>query len=997
MTSSFFSSLTCNLKHKTSITTNNKKTSLFFHSSSGLFLYHLLTMSSIMESSHDSGSHNNITPKSCSSYFGSYYYYYSYAWLVAWYILFGALHEAAHFMAAAVCFLLQHHRHGGGKQNNNNYSSLLSSIWSSITPSSDINDDDSNNWVLLLLRIALSRQISLDLEECEEDDSSSTASCSSRDDGIVFWVRHAGWVTSLLLAIGIAATCFVVHVNRQSRATSGDGASSGHQEHTIHHLHMRFMLAAAVLTAVEAIATDLLGIPTIPLFLLSTNSSVHTTTFFCGNFGIILLHQAWLQESNGESALDVLEKMILVTSMRGAQSGGVITFLQEATGWKRTRVVNRKRTSLSTMLRHKLQRRNNTWFGASSSSSCASSASSSLPLPKTAVIAGHTRFATSSKATLEGTHPQQWTPPSKWSVWKQQTRSKNNKNRSSINNNSNNTVSIVEPVITVVENFITHNGDFEFYVHGGRTHDLHAMQTFISVVTGIATPAVVDSCAVAGMLDILRSQGCFALSARYALCLGSSMNNAISTVIQQPGSFPSKSQLVSIGAVFDNVLKEMLKQTGFEQIDRDDKIRESFARRVESRLQARREELIAPLRKFINSRGSSNDPEDQTGDGNGATLLAFCMATIHAFFDNDLFMSMKIFLEHARGSFGLCFASSLDGHRQICLSARGQTMSVAFYPNTGLICYGSEQAAVKAGMTATFPGDVNVLGRSRGEIDNDGLRLDLDDLGGEIILLDWAVNSTPQTATSPVSRPNQHLPQYELMLGRVTAILYQQCKGTAVDAVLYHRMTRLTRNRFVRALQEEPDDLILADIQDIPKVCRTIQDDWHADKACISLNRLTAFHLSRCLRERLEARISGNVPDNAVDILLTGCEVSLWVAEQFASDLQKTFPRLRICAISSNKILGTYGQEISIPSLGFPFSRKTHNLHDAIVIIVSHSGGTFGPLACSSLLQVRVHISCIRCFESPKVKLPIFLDEANLTHIVLQILIERHQESLCCY
>jgi hypothetical protein len=648
-------------------------------------------------------------------------------------------------------------------------------------------------------------------------------------------------------------------------------------------------------------------------------------------------------------------RIVEIASMRGAQSGGVITFLQEASGWKRTRVVNRKRTSLSTMLRNKLERRNNAWFGASSSSSsCAS--------PITAVIAGHTRFATSSKATLEGTHPQQWTPPSKWSVWKQQTRSKNNKNSrssstNSINHNSHSAV-VVEPMATMVENFITHNGDFEFYVHGGKTYDLHAMQTFISVVTGIATPAVVDSCAVAGLLDILRSQGCFALSARYALCLGISMNNAITTVIQQPRSFPSKSQLVSIGAVFDDVLKEMLKQTGFEQIDRDDKIRESFARRVESRLQARREELIAPLSNFIDSRGSSSsDPENPTGGGNdGAriTLLAFCMATIHAFFDNDLFMSMKIFLEHARGSFGLCFASSLDGHRQICLAARGQTMSVAFYPNTGLICYGSEQAAVKAGMTATFPGDVNVLGRSRGEIDNDGLRLDLDDLGGEIILLDWAVNSAPQTATSPVSRPNQHLPQHELMLGRVTAILYQQSKGTAVDAVLYHRMTRLTRNRFIRALQEEPDDLILADIQDIPKVCRTIQDDWHADKACISLNRLTAFHLSRCLRERLEARISGSVPDNAVDILLTGCEVSLWVAEQFASDLQKTFPRLRICAISSNKILGTYGQGISIPSLGFPFSRKTHNLHDAIVIIVSHSGGTFAPLACSSLLQVGV-------------------------------------------
>jgi len=89
----------------------------------------------------------------------------------------------------------------------------------------------------------------------------------------------------------------------------------------------------------------------------------------------------------------------------------------------------------------------------------------------------------------------------------------------------------------------------------------------------------------------------------------------------------------------------------------------------------------------------------------------------------------------------------------------------------------------------------------------------------------------------------------------------------------------------------------------------------------------------------------------SVDILLTGCEVSLYLAEQFASDLKKAFPKLVIEAVSSNKLLGLYGQEIAVPMLGFPHSAETRNIHDSIVIIVSHSGGTFGPLACSNLLQ----------------------------------------------
>lgn len=65
-----------------------------------------------------------------------------------------------------------------------------------------------------------------------------------------------------------------------------------------------------------------------------------------------------------------------------------------------------------------------------------------------------------------------------------------------------------------------------------------------------------------------------------------------------------------------------------------------------------------------------------------------------------------------------------------------------------------------------------------------------------------------------------------------------------------------------------------------------------------------------------------------------GCEVSLWVAEQFASDLQKSFPKLFIKAVSSNKLLGLFGQELAMPCTGFPYSQKSLDMKDPIVIIV---------------------------------------------------------------
>ena len=71
----------------------------------------------------------------------------------------------------------------------------------------------------------------------------------------------------------------------------------------------------------------------------------------------------------------------------------------------------------------------------------------------------------------------------------------------------------------------------------------------------------------------------------------------------------------------------------------------------------------------------------------------------------------------------------------------------------------------------------------------------------------------------------------------------------------------------------------------------------------------------------------------------------------FHLNCYRSFPKLTIEAVSSNKLLGLYGQEIAVPSLGFSYAPQTRNIHDSIVIIVSQSGGTFSPLACSNLLQ----------------------------------------------
>lgn len=188
-------------------------------------------------------------------------------------------------------------------------------------------------------------------------------------------VRHSGWIFSVIVALLICMFSQKKHNNAK---------------------------IAACVTALEAITTDLFKWNALPGMcdpLLASRSAI----FFCGNFGIIALHHLWF-ENQGKAALDVLEKMVNITMMRGAQSGGVVTFKPDNKHnlkGIRSRCVNSKRTDLSKLVRAKVQRDVFSKFGGN-------------PFPKNSVtvMSGHTRFATSSKATMDGTHPHQWSPPS---------------------------------------------------------------------------------------------------------------------------------------------------------------------------------------------------------------------------------------------------------------------------------------------------------------------------------------------------------------------------------------------------------------------------------------------------------------------------------------------------------------------------------------------------------------------------------------------------------
>lgn len=115
-------------------------------------------------------------------------------------------------------------------------------------------------------------------------------------------ILHAGWMFSLALAI----VCHLLYIiNRNKRNVRVESSMN---------IFIRPTLPiAAYVTAMEAIVTDLLGFTPIHPYLPDSSRLI----CFCGNFGVLLLNPSWLSIDGGRTALDVLEKMVNVTMMRG--------------------------------------------------------------------------------------------------------------------------------------------------------------------------------------------------------------------------------------------------------------------------------------------------------------------------------------------------------------------------------------------------------------------------------------------------------------------------------------------------------------------------------------------------------------------------------------------------------------------------------------------------------------------------------------------------------
>ena len=594
-----------------------------------------------------------------------------------------------------------------------------------------------------------------------------------------------------------------------------------------------------------------------------TGTAAH---LYCGNFGAIAIRKPDDgQKLLPDRILDIALQMGQETEVRGEQAGGgfVIGSHKSSTFVDRRvfvgkKIVNRKRNNLTKSLEAA--------FAPIRSKAIAAGVK---PLESTVMGVWHYRYATSGTAPSElETHWHEWMGSRDREVW----QFEDGKWIGAIKN---------------VQHRITHNGDFDSWRILNRRVDNTTLGWWLERVLHTPNATKGDSPKIAGIMDLLVTQGMWYPSVRlaYQQAIAKSIEDAFNwqtPTAKAPNTAPNDRDLNSWAEIFERSFIQEISQLKSANSHKIEPESLKFSANLQQSL----------LRAFKKHPAIENWSQLQT--------ISFIQCTLKAFFDNDLYRATQIFISQAQGSFGLVTASTLE-ESELVLCAKGQPISIGFNWSQNYMVYASEPAAV----------DRILLNQPQ------SFRLDLEQ-SGEIAKVS-AKNITIYSIT------------------RQQKLRSSQLKDRWVS------MIDRPYSSYIKLFPIEERDPVAYDINSIPRVLHEIKTDWEDST---SLNRCSADYLIDLLTvkvQRFEKRqrlmfqaglISKIRKMSAVDILITGEENSFWLGEKFAHDLKVVFPFLNIVTISANQILQQLEKDFERLNLG----------KDSIVLAITQSGQTFSTI-----------------------------------------------------
>ena len=260
----------------------------------------------------------------------------------------------------------------------------------------------------------------------------------------------------------------------------------------------------------------------------------------------------------------------------------------------------------------------------------------------------------------------------------------------------------------------------------------------------------------------------------------------------------------------------------------------------------------------------------------------FIHHTIRGFLRADLYTAVTEFQSRAEGSFGLQVHCTLEPG-VVVISSKGQPMSVSYDTDSHVVLFGSEAEAVAVPVT-----------KNGNWLKN---RIDLNSKG-EVMRIGLPSPMFDGNYSGKLVKTNTKL---QLNSG-IEIRSYIIDEGYEVPSKVLKSRVSIVRNAPVP--YDPKVDLVANDIKDIPKVIHIINKAWKdpSSDVCIAAKKLWENILK-------SHSINKTATVDHIDLLLLGVEGSLWIAEQFASDMRRIFPTLIIVTESSNKTLNYGGHQ----------------------------------------------------------------------------------------
>jgi hypothetical protein len=598
----------------------------------------------------------------------------------------------------------------------------------------------------------------------------------------------------------------------------------------------------------------------------------------CGNFGILAKR---LPSEHGflpRRLRKLFEQLGEVIDLRGQQAGGLAVMAANGRFVGR-KIVNPKRGDLTAGL-----------LGAFYRRAMLRRLTGAVPRPDIVHLVAHYRYGTSSYPSEAETHWHRWLPARGMSVWCVDRQR------------------VVRRRL-VVETLITHNGDFDAWqAPWGQLMPIGSLGAWLTEVLGTAHPAGGDSPKIAGLMDLLLTQGQWRSSLRFAYAL------------RTGHALPQRS-LTALSKVFDQVFQRWTEGALEATPDAQERpklvgcsgLSELYAKNPNAIQQ-----LVDALRQV--SLSAARDWPDEAKQWRTQIIGR----AVHAFFHNDLCCATRLFMAHARGTFGLVTTSSLQPGL-VVLAAERQPLFVGADPRQGILVYASEAAALKLACTRGSDGGTHCM----------PYRYDLCD--GDLV----ALQVRGGTADNDITVTNLHADSAPITARITQEALAASASGLAANDAGRGSWIALQDNPYIPAAAScRSQDRVLTEMSAIPEVLDRIQREWD-DPAAPNRRTADAFaeHFLRSAQAWRSHQQGQDGPrlNAELDLLVLGIENSLYVGECFVEDLRRVFPYIHARALDAV----TYCEDPQ----RFPVGPGT------MTLAISHSGQTFNTLDAVKFLD----------------------------------------------